>query len=67
MSPPVKAELAGSITTLKDRLQTFYRHRDNTCEQDESAVSGTIRTTASPYRHKKRQSLSARKKRFEAM
>jgi hypothetical protein len=42
MSPPVKAELAGSITTLKDRLQTFYRHRDNTCEQDKRAVSGTM-------------------------
>jgi hypothetical protein len=46
--PPVKAELAGSITTLKNRLQNFARHRDNGCEQDESAVSSTTSVALAP-------------------
>jgi len=67
MSPPDKAELAGSITTLKDRLQNFSRRRDNGCEQGERPFSRTIRADPPLTPRKRKTSLFVKKKRSGAM
>jgi hypothetical protein len=54
------------------RLQSFWvnvsAHRgENGCQQDERAVSRTIYAAAGLTTRKRRESVSGRRKRFEAM